>query len=485
MYNLKYTKICKCCGKPFETNSPQKLFCNREHYLPCPVCGKPVLKKDRDFTRPPKCCSSKCTHILRKSHFKPRQCILCGEWFTPKSGVNLVCDKIHYRKCEICGKEFVIDGNNYKDKTTCSYECTLEKLKKHSLEKYGTEHPMQNKEVQAHHRESMLKKHGVEFALQDKEIMKRQQKRAYETNMKNNGVPYACLLPQCMEAQGNIVSKLNMSIADKLEEFGIDVSFEKRLENFSYDLCIESEKLLIEIDPTYTHNSYGNHYGQPRDKYYHSDKSKIARKHGYRCVHIFDWDNYSKVIHMLAPRKSTIYARKCKIYKIFTDYGNDFLRRYHLQGTCRSQLLYVGLEYGGKLVQLMTFGKSRYSKQHDIELLRLCTLPGISVVGGASRLFKWAVNTYELNNIISYCDSSKFTGDVYSKINMKFLRHTPPAKVWSKGKDKVTDNLLRQRGYDQLFKTSFGKGTSNEDLMIQHGWLPVYDCGQDVYEYRI
>ena len=41
-----YTKVCKQCGKPFETNNPQKIYCNDKHYLPCPVCSKPVEKKD-------------------------------------------------------------------------------------------------------------------------------------------------------------------------------------------------------------------------------------------------------------------------------------------------------------------------------------------------------------------------------------------------------------------------------------------------------
>ena len=67
---------------------------------------------------------------------------------------------------------------------------------------------------------------------------------------------------------------------------------------------------------------------------------------------------------------------------------------------------------------------------------------------------------------------------------MKLEYTTDPAKVWSRGAEKITDNLLRQRGYDQLFKTSYGKGSSNEELMIRSGWLPVYDCGQSVYSYK-
>ena len=67
---------------------------------------------------------------------------------------------------------------------------------------------------------------------------------------------------------------------------------------------------------------------------------------------------------------------------------------------------------------------------------------------------------------------------------MIHYRDTKPNNIWSKGRRKITDNLLRQRGYDQLFNTSFGKGTSNEELMIKDNWLPVYDCGQGVFEYR-
>lgn len=481
---MKYHKICKCCGKPFETNSPQKLFCNREHYLPCPVCGKPVLKKDRDFTRPPKCCSSKCTHELRKRNLKPRQCVICNEWFVPKSGVQLICEKQHYKKCVICGKEFPVDNGNYKTAQTCSDECRRKNTIIHNLEKYGTEHPMQNPEVQMHHREAMREKYGVEFALQSEEFMRKQQETAYETNMKNNGVPYACMLPQCIEAQGNIVSKRNKEFASKLENLGIQTSLEFRINNMSYDIAIPDKKILVEIDPSYTHNSYYNHFGQPREKHYHQKKSENARIHGYRCIHIFDWDSETKIIQSLIQNNQVIGARRCKIYKLFPQYGDDFLRRYHLQGTCRGQLLYVGLEYQNRLVQVMTFGKSRYDKHHTLELLRLCTLPGMTIIGGASKLFKWATEYYELDDIISYCDLAKFNGEVYQKIGMKLLRTTPPAKIWSKGSRKITDNLLRQRGYDQLFKTNYGKGSSNEELMLKHDWLPIYDCGQNVYVYK-
>lgn len=481
--NMKYTKICPICKKSFETNKSYKIYCDNDHYLPCPICGKPVLKTDKDFSRPPKCCSSKCSHELRKRHFKPRKCVLCGDWFIPTSGINTVCQKTHYRNCEICGKPFEYSLADNPDQTICSHECAIEKQKRNSLKKYGTEHPMQSDIVQKHHRESMMRIHGVEFALQKKEFVQKQQQTVIKTNMKSYGVPYACMLPQCAEAQGKILSKTNLEFIDNLRSHGIDCIYEKRLGNYCFDVCIESEKIVIEIDPTYTHNCLTNHYGQVRDKYYHRDKSKCAENNGYRCIHIFDWDDKNKIISMLSKNKKHMYAKDLKIYKLNPKIGNEFLNRYHLKGSCYGQLLYLGLVKDNTLYQIMTFGKSRYNKNYNIELLRFCSIPDYQIVGGASKLFKFATDYFELNSIISYCDLSKFRGDVYTKLGMQLHHITPPSKTWSKNTQRITDSLLAQKGYNNLFHTNADNNTSDIQHMINDGWLPVYDCGQAVYVY--
>ena len=44
--------------------------------------------------------------------------------------------------------------------------------------------------------------------------------------------------------------------------------------------------------------------------------------------------------------------------------------------------------------------------------------------------------------------------------------------------------MLLQMGFDKIFKTNYGRGTSNEDLIITEGYLPVYDCGQATFIYE-
>lgn len=345
------------------------------------------------------------------------------------------------------------------------------------IEKYGVTNAMYIPQVKEKMESTFQSKYGVSNPLKCEEVKQKLQ----HTNMERYDVPWFCMTQKCREA-GSPISSHNRAAHQRLLDMGVYATLELRIENRSYDICIPDQHVLIEIDPTYTHNSFGNHWDENGlDKYYHRDKSVLAEEHGYRCIHVFDWDDIDKIVESLQP-KTTLYARKCKIFKIKNEVCDEFLKNYHFQGTCRGQLLCLGLVYCDELVEVMTFGKPRYSKKHDVELLRLCTKPKYRVVGGASKLFKFATDYYGLHNIISYCDRSKFSGQVYEQLGMSLIRKTPPQEVWCDGKNKITANLLRQRGFDQLFHTNYGKGTNNNQLMLEHGWLPIYDCGQLVYE---
>lgn len=130
----------------------------------------------------------------------------------------------------------------------------------------------------------------------------------------------------------------------------------------------------------------------------------------------------------------------------------------------------------------MTFGKPRYNKKYEYELLRYCTIN--NVIGGAKKLFSYFIKLYNPESVVSYCDKSKFSGQVYIDLGFILKLDGQPMKHWYNPKEKVshiTDNLLRQRGFDQIFNTNFGKGTSNEQLIIDKGYLPIYDCGQNTY----
>lgn len=302
-----------------------------------------------------------------------------------------------------------------------------------------------------------------------------------QTVLEKYGVPYFCMHSDARKFTND--SKPNQLFAFKLDELNIDYEREYVLERYSFDFKIGD--ILVEINPFATHNSTWGLFGTSgKDKYYHRDKSKVAEKFGFRCIHIWDWDSIDKVIELFHP-KEVIYAKSLKVKSVCEADAHEFLNLHHLQGTCKGQDICLGLYKENLLVQLMTFGKPRYNRTCDWELLRLCSDPNYRIVGGAEKLFHNFTENYKHNKIISYCDLSKFNGKVYSKLKFKLMYSSSPSKHWfnSKTNRHITDNLLRQRGADQLLGTCYGKGYPNEEIMLVEGFVEIYDCGQSTYIY--
>lgn len=243
---------------------------------------------------------------------------------------------------------------------------------------------------------------------------------------------------------------------------------------YTYSAYVEKYNVVIHVSDTASYNTFkvANRY--------QLHMLQAAEERGLRCIHIFDWDNIEKIYMLFQPR-TRIYARNCVIEELNRPESEMFLNMFHLQGGSQKDRVRYGLYYHDQLVEVMTFCKSRFTKKFDWELLRMCTDCDYQVVGGSSKLFKHFLKEQRPQSVISYCDLAKFTGDVYPKLGMQLYQQIPPNKVWSYGTRRITDRMLCTIGYDELFNANYGKGTSNEQLMVDHGWLPVQDCGQRTY----
>lgn len=452
---------CKYCGKEFELSRNQKqkyikdnnisLYCSticrnrgnainntlQRPIVSCAYCKKEFKLSNDQLTKYNKDRSSK--------FYCSRKCIANDH----------LLKKVDYNSRTVTMKTLLQD-EEYKNNRT-------QKTQQTNLERYGVMNVLQSEDTKEKAKQSKLEKYGDEnYNNREKSA-----KTYYEHYGKGGH-----LTPK--------ISKINKKL---FELFNCE-EFEYAIGNFNYDL--KKGNTLIEINPTFTHHSSGislrgKFSGVVMD--YHYNKTLIANSVGYNCINVFDWDDINKIKYMLQD-KETLYARNLEIKEVNMDETTEFLNTYHIQNTCRGQEVRFGLYKENELIEIMTFGKPRYNKNYEWELLRLCTKAEYKVVGGAERLFKHFVTNYNPNSIISYCDFSKFSGEVYTRLGFKQKGKPTPAKHWSKGNVHITDNLLRQRGYDQLFKTNYGKGTSNEELMLENGWLPVYDCGQMTFIWK-
>lgn len=481
-----------------------------------------------------------------------RVCKLCGKEFQPRSANQQICDRAHYKVCEVCGNPFEVTASTYKKQRTCSTDCRYRLVKLTSLQRYGVDNPakseqakaksrqtcerrygtpfvLQSDVAKAKSRETCLRKYGVPYSSQSEEVRKKMQAtsrknygsdyflsspagrkvltdyclrkygtefptqsdevkdRIRKTCSEKYGVPWPCLASHVIQSNMKNVSSYNTAFCKLLSDYGVESSTEFVLENRSFD--VKTDNTLVEINPTCDHNVVASPYGTKVSQSYHLNKTKLAESHGYRCIHVWDWDDWEKVVRLVLPTLSRVYARKCQVVELDREATDKFLSDNHLQGTCKGQTVRLGLTYNNELVEVMTFGKPRYNKKFEWELLRLCALPGTSVVGGPSKLFSHFVKEHNPRSVLSYCDRSKFTGKVYESIGMTLADEGTPNKHWysprkSERMQHVTNNFLLQRGFDQIFGTSYGKGTSNEQLMLERGYFPVYDCGQMRFEWH-
>ena len=383
-------------------------------------------------------------------------------------------------------------------------EKVKETMRMTSQERYGTDNPLQAKLVRELAKDSLEAHYGVRSPGSSTEIREKIQNTFlekyghtyswnFETIRKNNlekyGFEWNCQLPQCNNAIGAKGSntKPNLEFSKLLTKHGISFEREKSIGKFSYDFILDNNT-IIEINPFATHNSTWGLFDKTKgvSKDYHKIKSMVAKEAGYRCIHVWDWDNKEKIIESLKT-STVVYARQCDIKLVSIKDSDSFLNIFHFQNTCKGQIIRLGLYYKDELIMLMTFGKSRYNKSYEYELLRLCTKFGFRIVGGAKKLFTYFINNFKPKSIISYCDNSKFIGNVYSDLGFELISDSIPSRHWYNDKYKlhVTDNLLRQLGFDRLFGDIFscyGLGTSNEQLMLEHGFVEIYDAGQSTYK---
>lgn len=256
----------------------------------------------------------------------------------------------------------------------------------------------------------------------------------------------------------------------------------KILNGLELDLYIPSHSLAIEFNGTYWHSA------DKKDKYYHQNKTIECAKKGIQLIHIFEyeWNNKEvrdkilKIIeNKLSSHKCRIYARETEVKLVNSYDTKEFLDRYHLQSYSNS-IINIGLYHKGELVSLLTFGSPRFNNNYEYEIIRYCNKSDTVIIGGIQKMFKFFVDRYKPDSILTYSDISKFTGNVYTKLGFNPVRQNPitePSYVWV---NEVSEEVMQryQTQKHKLIKAGLGDiGETEVEIMTNNGFIQVFNCG--------
>lgn len=435
-----------------------------------------------------------------------------------------------------------------------------EKVKENSLKKYGVENPMcsiksketkierygdenynnrekykqtysnfsdeKKLEIRKKTEQTCLNKYGVKHHMLNHEVKNNLQNKFLEK--------YNVACPFLINPNRNIISKNNLIFKEELfKKFNINFNMEININKHSYDFGYKN--LLIELNPTVTHNSnisFAHLTGactdenclkhKPISKTYHYEKWKLAKENDYELISIFDWYNIDKILSLIKAKlnlnDNKLGARQTTVKLISKQESKKFLEDNHILGYDRSSDIIYGLYFNDLLVSVMSFGRPRYNKDYDWELLRFANLSNYTINGAASKLWKQFIKEYQPENVITYTNNDFGNGGVYEKLGFKFQKVINSSPVWNipyknvfikhsslirQGADRLLknkinnyfpvglnyDDFIKRGGKEEYYKeysmlpddTDWWPG--NIDIMRHYGFVEVYSTGTSIYVY--
>lgn len=251
-----------------------------------------------------------------KHHQPPRKCKFpgCNCIYVPENSNQHYCKSEHFSTCVVCGAKFSVK-NLAAPSRTCSKKCGIrlqqqnrsdgygelwkQKCRKTNLERRGVPYPMQSDEVKRRSQQTAFEHYGTLHPMQSDEV----KDRISDTVRSRYGVNWACQLKQCTTSRGRISDPCKR-ILRLFELSELRCELEYPIERYRYDIHVVGTNVLIEVNPTVSHNSSFSPWGDPKAADYHRLKFESAYSHGYICFNIWDWTDAVDLLHGLLYSKS-------------------------------------------------------------------------------------------------------------------------------------------------------------------------------------
>jgi hypothetical protein len=251
------------------------------------------------------------------------------------------------------------------------------------------------------------------------------------------------------------------------------------------DIVIPEKKVAIEINGDYWHSEL-----QGKDRDYHLNKTTLANNAGYRLIHILhsQWNKNPELVKsriMSALGENTkVMARKCQVLRITSAVAANFLNLNHIQGNVAAKVAYGIHSSEHELIGVMTFGKSRFNKSAEWELLRYCSKQGINITGGASKLYAKFKEEFSPTSVISYCDLTYNTGNLYSMLGFSMSHTSPPNYKYTRNySDLISRQVCQKHKLAKLLET-FDPALTEWENMQANGYDRIWDCGNSVWIWK-
>jgi len=252
---------------------------------------------------------------------------------------------------------------------------------------------------------------------------------------------------------------------------------------YEIDIYLPELKIGFEYDGIKWHTE---NFGM-KDRNYHLDKQNLASEKGIQLFFIRsdEWAFKKKIVKSIISSKLGVfsnryYARKCFVKEIKNKIANDFLIENHIQGISLASVK-IGLFFNDELVSVATFGKSRFNKKYEWELLRYANKINTSVIGGFSKMLSYFRKNYNPTSIITYSDKRYFNKDTYISSGFSFIGNSKPNYIYTKENDVIGSRIQFQKHKLKSKLEIFNEDFTEWQNMLINNYDRIWDCGNRVF----
>jgi predicted Zn-ribbon and HTH transcriptional regulator len=392
------------------------------------------------------------------------------------------------------------------------------------MEKYGVDHVMKSAIVREHMRQNLVEKYGDDYCniLWGNKGNPGQSRRAFKFILNNPNVsplfsedefvegkkkdvntkfPFKCkhcgteflsvwdnggsrACPTCKQIKASSVEETEIyEYISSITDDRLCRNDRKLLSPLELDIVDHDKKICFEFDGLYWHCDDIN-----RNRRYHLAKTERCESSGYRLIHIFEneWVHSkeivkSRIADLYGKYDSEINAEDCDIREVDASTCRSFLESNHLRGWCQSSVS-LGLFFGGELVSIMTFGRPRFNKRYEWELLRCCSKLNHHIAGCAERLLGFFEKNYQPKSLVSYADRRWSNGGLYKRLGFLHLENTVPNYWYVDFREQILISRMKfQKHNIKDLSKEYDASLSVSENVKNNGYGRIYDCGNMVF----
>jgi hypothetical protein len=280
-----------------------------------------------------------------------------------------------------------------------------------------------------------------------------------------------------MEKYGNKrTSKAETEIRHFVQSLGFTTE-SSVISGYEYDILVSSRNIAIEHNGLYYHSET-----KGKGRLFHLRKTIACNRKGIRLIHIWEhwWQHRKEQVKIFITsalgKNRTVYGRKCKISEVSLTAGQDFLDRTHILGSSSRSFKAIGLLLNEELIGVATFS-IHHRNNKELVLDRFACKEGITIVGGLSRISKFASSLFK-KDLTSWADKSISEGNGYLKAGWIKEEVLPPDYFYYKNGKGYVSKQSRQK---RLVGTP--RGMTEAEHAKLDGLHRIWDVGKIRFRY--